>query len=125
MNLGYLFIGLGGALGAISRVALTRLLPSFILNIPLKILSVNILGCFILGLFTAVLSFYWQTSINMKHFLFQGFLGGFTTFSGFALEFGVLYEKGSYVLAIFYTILSVMLSILFFFGGLKIVRIFS
>ncbi|MBN2479159.1 MAG: CrcB family protein [Parachlamydiales bacterium] len=125
MNTGYLFVGLGGALGAILRVALSRFLPSFILNIPLKILCINVLGCFILGILTQILALHWQTSINMRHFLIQGFLGGFTTFSAFALEFGLLYEKGSYISAIIYATLSVVFSIIFFFGGLKIIKIFA
>jgi len=124
MNSGYLFIGLGGALGAISRVFLSKFLPSFFLNIPLKILCINILGCFVLGLLTEIMALHWPASINIKHFLVQGFLGGFTTFSAFALEFGLLYDKGHYISASIYAILSVIFSIFFFFGGLKVIKIF-
>lgn len=123
MNYSYLFIGLGGAIGAIARVALSRVLPSFVLSLPAKTLLVNIIGCFLIGVLTEIMAFYWNASINARHFLVQGFLGGFTTFSAFALEFGLLYEKGENVLAILYGCLSFVLCIAFFFFGLKVIRL--
>ena len=71
------------------------------------------------------MTFYWSASINTKHFLIQGFLGGFTTFSAFALEFGLLHDEGTDIIAIVYAILSVVLSLTLFFVGLKFIRIFS
>ena len=121
----YIFVGLGGAAGAMARVAFTRILPSFVLSIPFKILCINVLGCFALGLLTGIMALCWSPSGNMRHFWVQGFLGGFTTFSAFSLEFGLLYEKGLYGTAITYAALSVILSIVFFLFGLKIIRIFS
>ncbi len=124
MNSSYFWIGLGGAIGALSRVGLMRILPAFFLSLPLKIFFINVLGCFLIGILTEGMTFYGNISINMKHFLIQGFLGGFTTFSAFALEFGLLYQKGFPKVAICYATLSVVLSLVFFFLGLKLVRIF-
>lgn len=121
----YIFIGLGGAVGAIARVALSNLLPSFILGIPFTILCVNVIGCFVLGAVAELMAFYWNASIHTRHFLIQGVLGGFTTFSAFSLEFGMLYKEGLHTSAILYAILSVVLSLLFFFIGLKLIRIFT
>ncbi|PIS01366.1 MAG: fluoride efflux transporter CrcB [Chlamydiae bacterium CG10_big_fil_rev_8_21_14_0_10_35_9] len=120
----YIWIGLGGALGAMARVGIMRILPSFVLSVPFKVFLVNILGCFLIGLLTEAMAFYGNVSINMRHFLIQGFLGGFTTFSAFALEFGLLYEKGSHFTAIFYAALSVIVCIISFFVGLRILRLF-
>ncbi len=125
MYLASLFIGLGGAAGAITRVAFSRILPSFVHGMPFKIFFINILGCFLIGLLTGIMTFYWNASINMRHFLIQGFLGGFTTFSAFALEFGLLHDKGANITAIVYATLSVVLSLIFFFMGLKIIRVFA
>jgi len=125
MNATYFLVGLGGATGAIARVVLSRILPSSVWGMPVKILFINILGCFLIGLLTGIMTFYWSASINTRHFLIQGFLGGFTTFSAFALEFGLLHDKGANIIAIVYAILSVVLSLTFFFVGLKFIRIFS
>jgi len=125
MNTTYLFIGLGGAAGAIARVVLSRILPPFVMGMPVKILFINIVGCFLIGLLSAIMAFHWNASINMRHFWVQGFLGGFTTFSAFALEFGLLHEKGANITAIVYAALSVILSLIFFFIGVKVIRIFS
>jgi len=124
MNNPYFWIGLGGAAGAMARVGLMRIMPAFFLSLPLKIFFVNVLGCFLIGVLTEIMAFYGNVSINMRHFLFQGFLGGFTTFSAFALEFGLLYKKGFHWTAISYATFSVVLSIAFFFLGLKVIRIF-
>jgi CrcB protein len=125
MNTSYLFVGLGGAAGAIARVTLARALPSYVLGIPFKILCVNVLGCLLMGMLTEILAMYWNASMNMRHLLSQGFLGGFTTFSSFALEFGLQYEKGFHASAIIYAALSFILSIALFFGGIKLIRMFS
>ena len=124
MNSGYFWIGLGGAAGAMARVGLMRILPAFFLSLPLKIFFVNVLGCFLIGVLTEVIAFYGNISINMRYFLIQGFLGGFTTFSAFALEFGLIYQKGFHWAAVSYAILSVVLSLSFFFLGLKVIRSF-
>jgi CrcB protein len=120
----YIAIGLGGAVGAIFRVVMGNVLPTTVLGIPFQILFVNVLGCFMMGFLTAIMALYWSISDNMRYFLVPGLLGGFTTFSAFALEFGLLFEKHGYVLAFLYTTLSFGLSITCFFVGLKIIRIF-
>ena len=121
----YVAIGLGGALGAMARVWLSNNLPGAIMGVPISILIVNVLGCFVMGLLTELLAFYWTISDNMRYLLIAGFLGGFTTFSTFALEFGLLYEKQLYIHAIIYATLSFVLSITLFFIGMKVVRYFN
>jgi CrcB protein len=77
----------------------------------------------IIGILTQLASFYWLESENIKYFLMSGLLGGFTTFSGFALDFGSLIEQEKYMPAIFYVMLSVGLSLSCFFLGIKITKL--
>lgn len=118
----YIAVGIGGAIGSIARVFLSKLLPVSVSGIPLQILLVNVIGCFLIGLLAEVMALYWPVSENVRYFLISGLLGGFTTFSAFALEFGLLIEKNNYIEAFLYAILSFGLSIGFFFLGLKLVR---
>jgi len=118
-------IGLGGALGAVTRVFIGKFIPPSAFGIPIQILCINVIGCLMMGMLTEVLALYWPASINIRSFLVPGFLSGFTTFSAFALESGLLYEKGLHFLVIIYVILTIALGLGAFIGGLKIIRIFS
>ena len=76
-----------------------------------------------MGLLIEFTSLHYSISDNARYFLVSGFLGGFTTFSAFALEFGLLYEKNQFWSAVIYTLLSVGISLSAFFGGIKLVKI--
>lgn len=83
-----LIIGLGGFIGAISRYwisgAVQNLSKSY--NFPYGTMSVNLLGCFIIGLLIHLVEYRGMFSPEARLFVFIGLLGGFTTFSSFALE---------------------------------------
>lgn len=124
MIIHYIATGLGGALGCMARLLASKLLPATIFGVPSAILFINILGCLIMGLLTEILTFHWHPSDNTRYFLVSGFLGGFTTFSAFSAEFGLLFEKNELLLAFSYVALSVCLSLFCFFIGMRIVRLF-
>lgn len=121
----YLAIAAGGASGALARVLLSKALPENLLGIPFQILFVNVLGCFVMGALAQIMALHWPASDHMRAFLMPGFLGGFTTFSAFALEFGLLQDKGLTLQSIIYVCLSVGLSLFFFMLGLRCLRFFS
>ncbi len=118
----YFLVGLGAALGGVVRVAVGGvLIQGPIYGIAIPIMLINILGCLIMGIAAAFLPI---LPDNLRLFIMPGFLGGFTTFSSFALEFGALYEKNLYLSATLYAGLSVFLGIICFFIGLKLTRLF-
>ena len=83
-----LIIGIGGLVGAISRYlvsgAVQNLSKSY--NFPYGTMGVNLLGCFIIGLLIQLVEYRGIFSPEVRLFVFIGLLGGFTTFSSFALE---------------------------------------
>lgn len=120
----YLAVGLGGALGAVSRFILTKILPfSIFAGFPFQILVVNILGCFVMGLTVELLAFLSLDDSELKTFLTTGFLGGFTTFSSFALDYGYLSDKNMNITALIYAGVTVVGSLAAFFIGVKLIRL--
>lgn len=118
-----LFVAAGGALGASARylvgVGSGRLLG---FGFPWGTLTVNLLGCFIMGLLIEAMALRWSVGNELRAFLTVGVLGGFTTFSAFSVDFVLLVERDAYVSAGFYLLASVGLSIAALFAGLAIVR---
>lgn len=81
-----LYIAAGGALGSVLRYIMSGWTYRFTSEaFPWGTLAVNVLGCFVIGLLWA-LSERASFAPNTRIFLFTGMLGGFTTFSTYALE---------------------------------------
>ncbi len=78
----YLWIALGSALGGCARYAMGTAVSQWLgPGFPYGTLGVNVLGCFLIGVFAATLE-----ALPWRQFLIIGFCGGFTTFSSFSLE---------------------------------------
>ena len=118
-----LAVGAGGALGAIARylvfVSVGHLLGH---GFPYGTLAVNIVGSLLMGVLIETMALAWSVSMEARLFMVVGFLGAFTTFSTFSLDFAVLYERGRLDLCALYLSLSVLLSIGGLFFGLFIAR---
>lgn len=116
------FVALGGAIGAslrfISGVAMMRLTGPT--EFPLAILTVNVIGSFLMGVFVVTAAQRGLT--HFSPFIMTGILGGFTTFSAFSLETVNLIERGQTGQAALYIALSVGLSIAALLLGLLIAR---
>jgi CrcB protein len=91
MNLAYLWVALGGALGSVSRYWADGLISAtFGTAFPWGTLTINIGGSFLIGIFGALVSSEGrldpQSRIFATQFLMIGICGGFTTFSSFSLR---------------------------------------
>ena len=83
MILAVMYVGIGGALGAICRFLISSWLnPQG--GFPLGTLCANAIGCFVLGLLGAYLS--GKINPEWKLIVSTGFLGALTTFSTFSFE---------------------------------------
>ncbi len=115
-------IGLGGALGAMSRFLLaTGVMRLTGDGLPLGILTVNVLGSFLMGVAVTAFSHHFE-DINLAPLVMTGFLGGFTTFSAFSLDAVNLVQSGRVGMAAFYIGGSVGLSIMALMLGLMVAK---
>lgn len=81
-----LAVGCGGFLGAVTRVYVTHTMNlSMKSDFPWGVLTVNIIGSFLIGILFAIFVHY-TVSDTLKAFLTSGFLGALTTYSTFAIE---------------------------------------
>ncbi|MCR5600384.1 MAG: fluoride efflux transporter CrcB [Ruminococcus sp.] len=112
-----LAVAAGGAIGAVCRFLIGKLPIGSTDGFPIKTFIVNIVGCFMIGLAAALTLKQFSDSPRLVLFLKVGICGGFTTFSSFALETGELMEKGSYITASAYVILSVAVGIAALFAA--------
>jgi fluoride exporter len=113
-----LLVGLGGGIGSMARFAFSLLIRSK--QFPYAILSINIIGSFIIGLVFAMSIKEEGLSANWKLFLTTGICGGFTTFSAFSLENMELLQSGKIGMAFLYITLSVVLAIAATFLGYQL-----
>jgi len=89
-------------------------------GVPLPILTVNVVGSFLMGVFVV-----WAAQRGLTHLsplVMTGLLGGFTTFSAFSLETVTLIERGQLGAALAYVALSVGLSIAALAVGVALTR---
>ena len=87
-------IALGGVIGSLARFAVAQPFgPWTALDWPWATLIVNIVGCLLIGIIASSPAIE-RGPLWLRPFLITGVLGGFTTFSAFALETGLLLESG-------------------------------
>lgn len=84
-----LFVALAGAGGVLARYWLSSLVHSAAL--PWMTVGINVLGSFLLGMLVVAHA----TSPHLRTILGVGFLGGFTTFSTFAVQVFLDAEAGA------------------------------
>jgi len=110
-------IGLGGAIGAMSRYIVSGIDYKYAYGaLPIGTLIVNLSGSFIIGVLWALFEIV-SVSSNVRLFVFIGILGGFTTFSSFALENFNLLRDGEKNTVILYILLSNLLGIALVYIG--------
>lgn len=105
-------VAIGGALGATARYGVgVGAVHVFGHGYPWGTLIVNIVGSFLMGALIAKFAQMDGTSTVIKTMLTTGFLGAFTTFSTFSLDFMTMWQRGEAIQAFIYMAASVVLSI--------------
>jgi CrcB protein len=120
----FLFVFLGGGLGSALRYWIGRHLNTTVIEFPFGTLTVNVLGCLMIGIILGLALKTTSLSENTLLFLATGLCGGFTTFSAFAYENQVFLKSGDLGTFAIYTIVSILLGFGAVFLGLWLVRFF-
>ncbi|HPN29471.1 MAG TPA: fluoride efflux transporter CrcB [bacterium] len=114
----YLFLAVGGAIGALLRYFTTEYISrSLNLAFPIGVLIVNLSGCLVIGFLYGLFSKI-PISPEIKVFIFIGVLGSYTTFSTFALENLHLFQAGNIRIAMLNILYSNLGGITLAFCGL-------
>lgn len=107
-------IAVGGGLGALARYGLAQALPTRPGHFPWGTFTTNVLGCLLIGVLMVLITEVWSAHRLVRPFLGVGILGGFTTFSTYAVETRGLLHPGAVELAFTYlagTLIAAMLSV--------------
>ena len=111
----FVLLAVGAVVGAFLRYIMVAS-PQTIAGLPLNVLAVNVIGSFILGLFS-VLAIALNLNSNYTLLIATGFCGAFTTMSSFALETSNLIDGNRFILVALNILANVGLSLGAVFGG--------
>jgi CrcB protein len=140
MLVNFIWVALGGALGSAARYGLNLTLKDWKLPqtlavqrdgltsavaLPWGTLGANVLGCFLIGLFTEWAGSKVGMNTETKLFLTTGFCGGFTTLSTLILEISDFLRDREWGWAVIYLIASLVLPFFALWLGLGLVKLIS
>ncbi len=119
----YIFIGLGGILGAISRYIVKNIhISGYKEAIPLNTFIINITGAFVLALLLTTALEVKKIDEDIKLGIGTGFLGAYTTFSTMCKETVGLLKSGYYFSAVSYIGFSTLLGLAAAYFGIIVSR---
>jgi len=113
----FFLIALGGATGTLLRYLfyLPKYNSEIVKDLPISTLLVNLIGSLLIGVFWGLLGN--NPDERIRHFLFIGLFGGFTTFSTFAFENFSMIKTGNILNSILYTTISCVFGIILVWIG--------
>jgi CrcB protein len=116
---------LGGVLGALARWGVGTALPRSPADWPWATMLVNLTGCLVLGVLLGLLFARHPDHPWLRPFLGTGVLGGYTTFSTFAVETVELADAGAWASAGAYVAVSVVGGVLAAAAGVALGRVLA
>ena len=115
MNIAYLWVAVGGALGSVSRYWLSNFIASRVgESFPWGTLTINVTGSFVIGIFAALTlpEIAGPNRMTIIQFFMVGICGGYTTFSSFSLQTLNLLRDRQWLYAGSYIVLSVVVCLI-------------
>lgn len=101
-------IAVGGAIGASARYLIGLAWPTASGSLPWATLMINVVGCALIGILMVLVSEVWTRHRLLRPLLGTGILGGFTTFSTYAVDIQGLLNDGHPITALLYLAITVI-----------------
>ncbi|GHU22427.1 putative fluoride ion transporter CrcB [Spirochaetia bacterium] len=118
----YVFIFIGGGLGAVLRSVSTICIKSIVhITFPAGTLFVNIIGALLIGFLFSTFELH-AVPDTVRLFFITGFLGGYTTFSTYSLETVQYVMNGNIKNALINILLNNIVCIIFVLLGMYLSR---
>ena len=115
-------VGAGSFIGGAARYLASLAMKGFGKGFPWATLAVNLVGCFLIGLFGGVFSRTANDGGTWALFLTVGFCGGFTTFSTFSKDALIMLQGGNIWGFAGYVAISLIVGIVLVAAGYYLVR---
>lgn len=115
-------VALGGAVGALARWVFEALFPAPPGGFPITTFAINVGGCLLMGALVVLVAEARQAHPIVRPFLGVGVLGGFTTFSSYAVEARQLLDRGHLGTGALYLVATVVAALLAVLVGLTVTR---
>ena len=112
----FIWIALGGALGAVARALVSLWIPA---EYPWATLVVNVAGSLLIGFIFGLEAFH-HVNPHLRILLTTGFCGALTTFSTFSYQTMALFNEGHFAGAIGNIALNLILTLVAVVAGLKL-----
>jgi len=116
----WLYVALGGALGAMARFGLHSLMVPAPGKFPFATYTANVAGCFLMGIFYILIVEKHLLTPTLRPLIMVGFLGAFTTFSTFSIEALNLWHTQNFHIAVTYVVSSFISSLLAVWFGVTL-----
>ncbi|MDP9823289.1 fluoride efflux transporter FluC [Nocardioides massiliensis] len=95
-------VAVGGGIGAVARYAAGVTWPTYAGAFPWTTLAINGVGCAVIGVFMVLITDVWTPHRLVRPFFGTGVLGGFTTFSTYAIKVQRSVDEGHALLGLTY-----------------------
>jgi len=119
-----LLVAIGSCPGGVSRFLCQQFVQKhFPSSIPFGTFSVNIIGCFIIGVIYGLANKSNIISPELRILLAIGFCGGYTTFSSFAYENISLIQEGEFYYLALYILLSLLIGFAAVYTGILFTKL--
>ncbi|MEU8137266.1 fluoride efflux transporter FluC [Streptodolium elevatio] len=115
-------VSLGGALGAAARYGAALIWPTPETAFPWTTFAVNAVGCALMGVFMVLATEVRTAHRLVRPFAGTGILGGFTTFSTYAVDIRRLSEHGRAGVGVAYLAATVVCAVVCVWGATVVTR---